>query len=136
MMKKSSSEHHRTTLSGYVFATKAYIDNRKKLLVKQQYLLQIYTVPHSLCSPPPLATSLPSFLPPFLSLPPSTVPPFVPSYLLPYLTLPPVLPGSLLLTALGVFAHAAGFAAARRCLRFLFCDISTFSVCVSPTAWS
>ena len=24
--------HHRTILSGYVFATKAYIDNRKKLL--------------------------------------------------------------------------------------------------------
>jgi len=23
--------HHRTTLSGYIFTTKAYIDNRKKL---------------------------------------------------------------------------------------------------------
>jgi len=34
--KKSPSAHHRTTLSGYVFATKARIDNRKKL-VKQQY---------------------------------------------------------------------------------------------------
>jgi len=30
--KKSPSEHHRTTLSGYVFATKACRDNRKKLL--------------------------------------------------------------------------------------------------------
>jgi len=30
--------HHRTTLSGYVFGSKACIDNRKKL-VKQQYLL-------------------------------------------------------------------------------------------------
>jgi len=39
-------------------------------------------------------------------------------YLLPYLTLPPPFPCSLVLTALG--AHAAGFAAARRCLRFLF----------------
>ena len=29
--------NHRTTLSGYIFATKACIDNRKKL-VKQQYL--------------------------------------------------------------------------------------------------
>jgi len=35
--KKSPSAHHRTTLSGYIFATKALIDNRKKL-VKQQYL--------------------------------------------------------------------------------------------------
>jgi len=35
--KNSSSGHHRTTLSGYIFATKARIDNRKKL-VKQQYL--------------------------------------------------------------------------------------------------
>jgi len=38
--KKSPFEHHRTTLSGYIFATKARIDNRKKL-VKQQYLLQM-----------------------------------------------------------------------------------------------
>jgi len=28
--KKSPSGHHRTTLSGYIFATKACIDNRKK----------------------------------------------------------------------------------------------------------
>jgi len=35
--KKSLSAHHRTNLSGYIFATKALIDNRKKL-VKQQYL--------------------------------------------------------------------------------------------------
>jgi len=39
--KKSPSVHHRTTLSGYMFPTKARIDNRKKL-VKQQYLLQMY----------------------------------------------------------------------------------------------
>jgi len=36
--RKKSSGHHLTTLSGYIFATKARIDNRKKL-VKQQYLL-------------------------------------------------------------------------------------------------
>jgi len=30
--KKSPSSHHRTILSGYIFATKARIDNRKKLL--------------------------------------------------------------------------------------------------------
>jgi len=50
--KKSPSEHHPTTLSGYIFATNAYIntffpflslyiDNRKKL-VKQQYLLHMF----------------------------------------------------------------------------------------------
>jgi len=32
MMQKSPSAHHRTTLSGYIFATKARIDNRKNLL--------------------------------------------------------------------------------------------------------
>jgi len=31
--KKSPSAHHRTTLSGYIFATKARIDNRKKTLL-------------------------------------------------------------------------------------------------------
>jgi len=30
--KESPSAHHRTTLSGYIFAIKAYIDNRKNLL--------------------------------------------------------------------------------------------------------
>jgi len=38
--QKSPSGHHRTNLSGYIFATKAHIDNRKKL-VKQQYLLHM-----------------------------------------------------------------------------------------------
>jgi len=38
--KKLPSAHHRTTLSGYVFATKTCIDNRKKH-VKQQYLLHM-----------------------------------------------------------------------------------------------
>jgi len=35
--QKSPSGHHRTNLSGYVFATEVQIDNRKKL-VKQQCL--------------------------------------------------------------------------------------------------
>ena len=39
--KKSPSGHHRTTSSGYIFATKARIDNRKKI-VKQQYLLHMF----------------------------------------------------------------------------------------------
>jgi len=33
MAKNSPSGHHRTTLSGYIFATKARIDNRKKNLL-------------------------------------------------------------------------------------------------------
>ena len=37
--KKSPSGHHHTTLSGYIFATKTCINNRKKT-VKQQYLPQ------------------------------------------------------------------------------------------------
>ena len=39
--KKSLSGHHRTTLSGYIFATEARVDNRKKS-VKQQYLPQLF----------------------------------------------------------------------------------------------
>jgi len=39
--KKSPFWHHRTTLSGYIFGSKACIDNRKKKLVKQQYLLHM-----------------------------------------------------------------------------------------------
>ena len=33
--------HHRTTLLAYIFAAKACIDNQKKKLVKQQYLLHM-----------------------------------------------------------------------------------------------
>ena len=36
--KKSPPGQHRTTLSGYVFANKARIDNQKKKLVKEQCL--------------------------------------------------------------------------------------------------
>jgi len=40
--KKSPYGHHRTNLSGYIFATKARIDNqKKKLVLKQQYLLHM-----------------------------------------------------------------------------------------------
>jgi len=38
--KSSPSGHRRTTLSGYIFATKVLINNRKKI-VKQQYLLHM-----------------------------------------------------------------------------------------------
>ena len=38
--KNSPTAHHRTTLSGCIFATKAHIDNREKA-VKQQYLPQM-----------------------------------------------------------------------------------------------
>jgi len=41
--KKSPSRHHHTTLLGCVFTTKACIDNRKKKLVKQQYLLHTFS---------------------------------------------------------------------------------------------
>jgi len=46
--KKSSSGHYPTTLSGYIFATKACIDNWKKL-VKQQYLLHMSPQYGELC---------------------------------------------------------------------------------------
>jgi len=39
--KNSPSAHCRTNLSGYIFTSKACIDNRKKL-VKQQYLLHMF----------------------------------------------------------------------------------------------
>ena len=55
--KNSPSVHHRTTLSGYVFATKARIDNRKKL-VKQQYLIQMFRCPHNTVNFSPLAAEI------------------------------------------------------------------------------
>ena len=39
---KIANWHHRTTLLGYIFATKAHIDNQKKL-VKQQYVLHMFS---------------------------------------------------------------------------------------------
>ena len=50
--QKSPSGHHPTTLSGYIFATKACIDNRKKL-VKQQYLLYMSSQYGELRQSPP-----------------------------------------------------------------------------------
>jgi len=38
--KTSAFAHHRTTLFGYIFVTKALIDNQKKTF-KQQYLLHM-----------------------------------------------------------------------------------------------
>jgi len=49
--KNSPSAHHRTSLSGYIFATKARTDNRKKV-VKQQYLP---TCPYNMVNFGPLA---------------------------------------------------------------------------------
>jgi len=46
--------HHRTTLSDCVFATKARIDNQKKL-VKQQYLLHMS---HNMVNFGPLAAEI------------------------------------------------------------------------------
>jgi len=44
LRKKIAIAHHRTTLSGYIFAAKARIDNRKKL-VKQSISS---TCPHNM----------------------------------------------------------------------------------------
>jgi len=52
--QKSPSGHHPTNLSGYIFATKACIDNRKKR-VKQQYLP---TCPHNMVNFSPLAAEI------------------------------------------------------------------------------
>jgi len=52
--KNSQSGHHCTTLSGYIFATKARIDNQKKP-VKQQYLP---TRPHNMVNFCPLAAEI------------------------------------------------------------------------------
>ena len=42
--KKSPSAHHRTTLSGYIFAIKAYIDNRKKNLLSTISPPHVFTI--------------------------------------------------------------------------------------------
>ena len=54
MTQKSPSGHHPTILSGYIFATKTCIDNRKKI-VKQQYLLHM---PHNMVNFDPLAAEI------------------------------------------------------------------------------
>ena len=51
--KKWPSGHHRTTLSGYIFATKARIESTiGKKLIKQQY------VPHNMVNFGPLAAEI------------------------------------------------------------------------------
>jgi len=52
--KNSLSAHHRTTLSGCIFASKACIDNRKN--VNQQYLLQLYL--HNMANFGPLTADI------------------------------------------------------------------------------
>ena len=52
--KNSPSAHHRTTLSGCVFATKACIDNRKKLLNS----ITSSTCPHTMVNFGPLAAEI------------------------------------------------------------------------------
>jgi len=52
--KKSPSGHHRTTLSGYTFAAKARIDNRKKLLSNNISS----TCPHKMVNFGPLAAEI------------------------------------------------------------------------------
>jgi len=54
IVKKSPSGHYRATLSGYIFATKACIDNRKKL-VKHQHLLHM---PENMVNFGPLAAEI------------------------------------------------------------------------------
>jgi len=56
--------HHRTTLSGCIFVTKAHIDSRKKL-VKQQYLLSpphILTIWRMFGTPQQISTGFASWL--------------------------------------------------------------------------
>ena len=57
--QKSPSEHHRTTLSGYIFATKARIDNRKKNLLSSN---NSSTCPHNMVNFGPLAAEIVSLV--------------------------------------------------------------------------
>ena len=56
--QKSPSGHHRTTLSGYIFATTARIDNRKKLLSSNISS----TCPHNMVNFGPLAAEIVSLV--------------------------------------------------------------------------
>ena len=55
MEKKSVSAHHRTTLSGYIFATKARIDDRKKTLLSSNISP---TCPYNMVNFDPLAAEI------------------------------------------------------------------------------
>jgi len=56
--KKSPSGHHPTTLAGYIFATKACIDNRKKILSSNIFS----TCPHTMVNFGPLAAEIVSLV--------------------------------------------------------------------------
>ena len=53
--QKSPSGHHLTTLSGYIFATKARIDNRKKNLLSNN---EFSTCPHNMLNFGPLTAEI------------------------------------------------------------------------------
>jgi len=53
--KNSPSGHHRTTLSGYIFATKAHIDNQKKNLLSSN---TSPTYPYNMLNFGPLAAEI------------------------------------------------------------------------------
>jgi len=53
--QKSSSGHHPTTMSGYIFATKACIDNRKKNLLSSNITCKC---PHNMVNFGPLAAEI------------------------------------------------------------------------------
>jgi len=55
IIKKSPSGHHRTTLLGYIFATKARIHNRKKNLLSSNIS---FTCPHNMVNFSPLAAKI------------------------------------------------------------------------------
>jgi len=57
--QKSPSGHHPTTLSGYIFATKACIDNRKKNLLSSNISS---TCPHNMVKFGPLAAEIVSLV--------------------------------------------------------------------------
>ena len=57
--QKSPSGHHRTTLSGYIFATPARIDNRKKNLLSSNISS---TCPHNMVNFGPLAGEIVSLV--------------------------------------------------------------------------
>ena len=57
--QKSPSGHHPTTLSGYIFATKAYIHNRKKNLLRSNISS---TCPHNMVNFGPLAAEIVSLV--------------------------------------------------------------------------
>ena len=54
LARKSPSGHHHTSLSGYIFAIKAHIDNRKKMLSSNIFS----TCPHNMVHFGPLAAEI------------------------------------------------------------------------------